>query len=125
MSILGDAMKLIISIILLGSQLSWGAATRTIDADTIRSSDATKSYNVFTQVPVGASLIQEVPSGTVNGSNQSFTISYSPVSTASVMLYLDGMLQKQTTDYTISGSSISIVTAPAAGQSLLVIYSRY
>ena len=120
-------MKLLF-IIILFPIMGYSAATRTIDADTIRSSDATKSYTVpFNGLPIGASFVQEVPSGTVDSSNQTFTITYTPVSVASVMLFMDGMilLQGGGNDYTISGNTITMVTAPRYGQSLQVVYSRY
>lgn len=64
------------------------------------------------------------PSGLVNGSNTVFTLPETPLEAASVDVYLDGIKQIPTTDYSVSGLTITFVTAPAAGQSLRVDYIR-
>lgn len=67
----------------------------------------------------------EAPSGTVNGSNVTFTLAHSPVST-SLSLYLNGVLQQAGSgnDYTISTLTITMLTAPLTGDKLLANY-RY
>lgn len=67
---------------------------------------------------IGDITHKQVPSGTVNGSNTAFTISFAPVSSDSLELYLDGLMLELTTDYSVSGTSITMVTAPAVGQTL-------
>jgi hypothetical protein len=67
---------------------------------------------------------QEVPSGTVNGSNVTFTLSGVPHSAKSVHLSVNGLDQRQTTDYSISGQTITMVVAPAAGQKLFAKYIK-
>jgi hypothetical protein len=69
--------------------------------------------------------IAEQPSGTVNGSNVTFTLTYAvdpPPQGAQVML--DGINLYYTTDFTISGNTITMTFAPAAGQTLWAIYQR-
>jgi hypothetical protein len=66
--------------------------------------------------------ITEVPSGTVNGSNVTFTLSQTPIENDAVLVFLDGLKQKQTTDYSISGTTITFVTAPAIAQIVEVEY---
>jgi hypothetical protein len=66
---------------------------------------------------------EEVPSGVVNSSNVTFTLSYTPDS-KTLILSLDGLIRKRTTDYTISGSTITMVTAPALGQELYAVYRK-
>ncbi len=66
----------------------------------------------------------EVPSGTINGSNTAFTLSFSPLPSGSLKLFLNGMLLKRGTDYTLSGTSISMTTAPLSGDKLYAFY-RY
>ena len=68
--------------------------------------------------------IQELTTGTIDNSNDTFTISQTPVSDASVKLYQDGLLLIQGTQYTISGSTITMTTAPNFGQTLYANY-RY
>ena len=53
----------------------------------------------------------EEPSGTRNGSNTAFTLAATPVN-ASLMLYLNGILQLSGTDYTLSGAAITMTGAP-------------
>lgn len=67
---------------------------------------------------------QETPSGTVNGSNVTFTLAQTPQENAAVLLFLDDTLKRQTADYSISGVTITMVTAPANGQTLYAFYIR-
>lgn len=66
----------------------------------------------------------ETPSGTINGSNTGFTLANSPNPATSLQLYANGVEQVLTTDYTLSGASITFTTAPATGD-LLRAYYRY
>lgn len=66
----------------------------------------------------------ETPSGAINGSNTVFTLAQSPLENEAVDVYLDGIKQIVTTDYSVSGSTITFVVAPASGQSLRVDYIR-
>lgn len=59
-----------------------------------------------------------------NGSTTVFTLSFAPTSTDSALVYLDGLYKTYTTDYTISGTSLTFVTAPATGQ-LVEIHYQY
>lgn len=67
---------------------------------------------------------QEIPSGSINGSNKVFTVANTPDDSANVIVYLNGVVQRITTDYSISGTTITFVTAPALGQDLSVIYQK-
>lgn len=68
--------------------------------------------------------IQEAPSGTIDGSNDDFTLSQTPVAAASVLLFLDGVLMIQGTDYTISGTAITATgIIPQTGQKLRAAYN--
>ena len=68
--------------------------------------------------------VDETPSGTVNGSNTSFSLAQLPLENDSVELYQDGLKLTYTTDYTISGTTITMVTAPVVGQTLRANYIR-
>ena len=68
--------------------------------------------------------IQEVPAGTVDGSNVTFTLSQTPISAASVVLHTDQALEFQTSTYSVTGTTITYVTAPLTGQIPYAIY-RY
>jgi hypothetical protein len=67
----------------------------------------------------------EVPSGTPNGVLTTFTLAHTPVNT-SLSLYLNGVLQQAGAgnDYTISTTTITMLTAPLTGDKLLANY-RY
>jgi hypothetical protein len=64
----------------------------------------------------------EVPLGDKNGANADFVLDYDPDGTEEV--FLNGLLQcpGATEDYTISTTTITMLTVPAAGDVLLVNY---
>ncbi len=68
---------------------------------------------------------KEIPSGSINGSNTTFTLAYTPVS-GSEHVYLNGILQESGSgnDYTISGSTLTYLTAPLSGDKLRVSYRK-
>lgn len=70
-------------------------------------------------------VAEEVPSGTINGSNTSFTLASTPI-TSSVILYLNGIRLRSGAgnDYTISGSTITMLYAPATGDVLIATYLK-
>lgn len=70
----------------------------------------------------GSPIRNEVPTGTINGTNTNFSLANSPA-TGSVTLYLNGVRLKPTDDYTISGANITMVTAPVSGDNFLADYS--
>ena len=56
---------------------------------------------------------------TGNGSTVNYTVS-SGVTVSSVLVTLDGVLQTPTTDYTISGTTLTFTTAPASGVAIQI-----
>ena len=60
------------------------------------------------------------PSGSINGSNTSFTLSPTPTDSANVNCFENGVQQQQGSgnDYTISGATITYLTAPPTGSKL-------
>jgi hypothetical protein len=67
---------------------------------------------------------QETPTGTVDGANTSFTLSATPVYDKALFVYQNGLIQRQGTDYTISGTSISFTDAPNSGTRIYAIYFK-
>ena len=67
--------------------------------------------------------INEVPSGLVNGSNVTFTITYTPAG-GQIMLYLNGqyMTVGADADYTISSTTITMESAPIVGDKIRANY---
>jgi hypothetical protein len=65
----------------------------------------------------------ETPGGAVNGTNVTFTLASAPSPAASLRLFRNGLLLNPGTDYTLSGSAITIVSSPPlAGDSLAAYY---
>jgi hypothetical protein len=62
-------------------------------------------------------------SGTINGSNDVFTLS-SAVRNGSEAIYLNGLLLSASDDYAVSGTSLTFVAAPEAGDKV-VVYGMY
>lgn len=71
-------------------------------------------------------VANETPSGTVNGANTSFTLANTPNTnvTNPLMVYLNGELQEPGAgnDYTVSGTTLTMLAAPATGDKLRVYY---
>jgi hypothetical protein len=65
----------------------------------------------------------EVPSGSINSSNTSFTLANTPV-TGTVKVYRNGLRQIVGTDYTISGTTITYLYAPTTGDSIVTDYQK-
>jgi hypothetical protein len=69
-------------------------------------------------------ITREVPSGSVNGSNVTFTLANIPVS-GSEQVYLNGLLQDPGAgnSYTIAGSTITFLSAPLSNDEIHVSYA--
>lgn len=65
----------------------------------------------------------EIPSGTINGSNDTFTLANTPT-VGSVKVFLNGQRLTSAVDYTVSGVTITMTTIPFPGDILLADY-RY
>lgn len=142
-------MKYLILFLLLSSS-AFAGATRIIDADQLTSSDKTKvwSFPNITSTMLGAGTAQTITNKTIVGTSNTmsqlpiatqfqrdsfagdsstvlFTLSNTPPVTAQVSVFLDGILQTVTTDYTISGTSLTFVTAPTIGQDIKANYSKF
>ncbi len=66
----------------------------------------------------------ETPSGLVNGTNGSFTLSQTPSPTVSLALYRNGLIQANGTDYTSAGQNITFMSTsiPKTGDILQAFY---
>jgi hypothetical protein len=64
--------------------------------------------------------MNEVPSGTINGVNVTFTILNTPID--QIMFYLNGQYMTPDEDYTISGVTITMASAPIVGDKIIVNY---
>ncbi|HMD72150.1 MAG TPA: hypothetical protein VKF41_12435 [Bryobacteraceae bacterium] len=63
-------------------------------------------------------------SGLVDGTNTTFGLTAAPTPSTSLAVYRNGVLQKATQDYTLSGSTVTFLTAstPQPGDTLLASY---
>lgn len=80
--------------------------------------------NVVAGGGVNVNFEDEVPTGTINGTNTTYTLSQNPDPDDSLALYLDGLRLVQGTDYTLSGTTITMTFAPFTSQTLFSHY-RY
>ena len=72
---------------------------------------------------IEADILYENESANCTGSNVTFTLAQTPLSN-SVQVFLNGLIQEEGSgkDYTISGTTITFVVAPASGDICLVHY---
>lgn len=72
----------------------------------------------------GTTIYSETPSGTIDGSNVTFTTAHTVTTVYSFAI--NGMYIHPTTDYSVTGTTITFVTAPAAdlsGTGFTIVYS--
>ncbi len=68
----------------------------------------------------------ETPGGLVDGVNLTFTLAHPPNPASSVMLFRNGLLQRLTVDFTLTGSTIQFVAGatPQPGDVLVASYRK-
>lgn len=83
------------------------------------------AFGSFGGLVVGNFVKRETPSGAMDGTNASFALAFTPI-TGTEEVFLNGILQVLggSNDYTISGSTITIVTPPVASDVLRVSYIK-
>ena len=86
----------------------------------------------FTQIPTNSGGLtaanfvdKEIPSGSINGANVTFTLANTPIA-GSEHIYLNGVLQESGSgnDYTITGATITYLSAPLTGEKLRASYRK-
>jgi hypothetical protein len=68
-------------------------------------------------------FIRETPTGTIDGTNKAFTLSETPEA-VTLQVFFNGLLQEPTDDYTLTGSTITMVEAPITGDKIRAIYFK-
>jgi hypothetical protein len=70
-------------------------------------------------------VFNEAPTGSINGSNTTFTLANTPTS-STISLYQNGIRLKPGAgnDYTVSGATITMITAPMTGDYLSADYMK-
>ena len=68
-------------------------------------------------------VFNEIPTGTVNGANDTFTLANTPTA-AGILLFRSGLCMTPGggNDYTLSGNTITFTTPPETGENLLATY---
>jgi hypothetical protein len=89
---------------------------------------ATSSWTAWNS-PAGPTFVfNEIPSGTINGSNATFTVAYSPSPSSNLMLFKNGLLQLAGAgnDFTLSGATITFLSGnlPQTGDNLSCTYTH-
>jgi hypothetical protein len=92
---------------------------------TLGSTAVTYTQDTSGTLAVTNFVIEETPSGSVNGSNTTFTLANTPT-TGTLQVYLNGLRQKSGAgnDYTLSTNVISFTTAPIAGDVIIATYMK-
>jgi hypothetical protein len=82
------------------------------------------SYRLAVSIPGVGFVDQQTPTGAINGVNTTFALSQTPSPSASLTVFLNGLLMSVGVDYTLSGSTITFLTAsvPHTGDILLSSY---
>lgn len=70
----------------------------------------------------GTHVTGEVPSGTVDGVNDTFTLAHTPTA-GTLKLFVGGVRLKETDDYTLSTNTITFITPPQSGSNILADYT--
>lgn len=92
-----------------------------IGTSTFTRATSTGGTQVLNQIPIFQTGFV-TPTGAVNGVNVTFTLSPIP-NGLFVLLFRNGLLQAPAgVDYSISGATITFVTAPLTGDNLLAVY---
>lgn len=80
---------------------------------------ATSSLTAYVQL--SHIITRETPTGTQNGTNVTFSLAHTPLS-GTESVFVNGLLQGYTDDYTISGNQITFTLAPLSGDKIRVNY---
>ena len=91
---------------------------------TTRGAIETFVANEIAAIPGGATLVDgEIPTGLINSSNTTYTLANTPSPATSLKVYLNGVRQRLTTDYTLATATITMTEAPTTGDNILVDYT--
>jgi hypothetical protein len=71
-------------------------------------------------------VLNETPTGAVDGVNTAYTLAYTPATASSVMLWLNGQLLTQGTgkDFTVASQTVTMSFPPQTGDVLLSMYTK-
>lgn len=105
---------------------SFTAKTSLVNADLVLIEDSADSLSkkkvTIENLKSMITFLQEVPSGTIDGSNLVFTLANTPAVSDSVMVFINGLIQARTTHYSLLGTTITFVSAPESGSDIYAVY---
>lgn len=81
----------------------------------------TNGSGVLSWSPI--SVVYQRDTFSADGSTTIFTLTYSAASVSGALVYVDGLLQSLTDDYTLSGTTLTFTSAPTFGQNITVVYN--
>jgi hypothetical protein len=81
------------------------------------------AVNELAAKSAGAFYVRETPTGAVDGTNADFTISQAAYA-GTLEVYLNGLLQELTDDYTVAGTTVTMLAAPLAGDKVRVKFFK-
>jgi len=95
------------------------------DGGTLGSTAITYTQDTSTGLTTANFVDKEIPSGSINGSNTAFVLANTPT-TGTEHVYLNGMLMESGggNDYTISGATLTLLTAPLSGEKIRCTYRK-
>jgi len=83
----------------------------------------TESSNITQSLEDGTFFVEdEIPTGTIDGSNMSFTLANTPNPASSLEVRKNGLIMILTEEYSLSGDTLTLVVAPRIGMNLRVDY---
>lgn len=110
------------TIVTSASAVAGWAAIPNCTAGALQYATASHTFTCGT-VLTGTFADAEVPTGTINGSNVTFTLAHTPNPAASVKLFKNGQeLIAAGADFTLATATITMVSAPATGDTLIAFY---
>lgn len=106
----GDTLNLMVDIPVTQSQLSLQQKQASASAGT-----------------VGTYVGSETPTGAINGTNKTYTLAFTPIKNAVALVYIPygqqpTQLLQVGVDFTSTGNSVTLTTAPPTGSTLFAIY---
>ena len=85
--------------------------------------DLVSAINEVNSKSVGDTYVRETPVGSIDGTNTAFTLANTPIA-STVQVFLNGVLQELTDDYTLSSTTVTFGSAPFSGDKVKVIYFK-
>jgi hypothetical protein len=106
-----------------GEALVWLDTTKTYKF-LLKNAGGQTQWTVDNITTTVAFATHEIDQFVGTGSQVAFTLSTAPGSLNSVTVVINGLTMKPTTDYTVSGTTLTFTTAPALSDEIMVRYGR-